>query len=232
MIYDFLLSLGFISRIPINIKVKAFEVRVKRLPIYFPLVGYIPGILFFFGGSFENFLLKILFLILGYYFFDLFHFDGFLDTLDGFLNQSSKEKRLEIMSKGDVGPFAVFFGTLYVVVFWTLYLEIPPITFIYSSVFGRYSMNLLMFFSKPAKKTGLGALFFPFQKKNLLFSSFFLLPLLFSMKYFFISYVVTVVFSYLMSIVSNSKIGGVTGDVLGGACLMTNGLLLVVLGVV
>ncbi|ONN27153.1 cobalamin synthase [Thermosipho affectus] len=230
MIYDFLLSLAFISRIPI--KVRYSERRMKNIPGYFPLVGYIPGIIFFLGGYFENFFVKIIFLILGYYFFDLFHFDGFLDTIDGFLNQSNKEKRLEIMSKGDVGAFAVFFGALYIVIFWNLYFTLSPTFFFYSSVFGRYAMVSLMAFSKPAKEKGLGAIFYPFERKNLIYSTVFLMPLLFIIKYFVVSFFITFLFSYFMSIISKKKIGGITGDVLGATCIITSELLLVILGVI
>ncbi|ANQ53801.1 cobalamin synthase [Thermosipho sp. 1063] len=230
MIYDFLLSLAFISRIPI--KVRYSGRRMKNIPGYFPLVGYIPGIIFFLGGYFENFFVKIIFLILGYYFFDLFHFDGFLDTIDGFLNQSNKEKRLEIMSKGDVGAFAVFFGALYIVIFWNLYFTLSPTFFFYSSVFGRYAMVSLMAFSKPAKEKGLGAIFYPFERKNLIYSTVFLMPLLFIVKYFVVSFFITFLFSYFMSIISKKKIGGITGDVLGATCIITSELLLVILGVI
>ncbi|MBT1247656.1 MULTISPECIES: adenosylcobinamide-GDP ribazoletransferase [unclassified Thermosipho (in: thermotogales)] len=230
MIYDFLLSLAFISRIPI--KVRYSEKRIKNIPGYFPLVGYIPGIIFFLGGYFENFFVKIIFLILGYYFFDLFHFDGFLDTIDGFLNQSNKEKRLEIMSKGDVGAFAVFFGALYIVIFWNMYFTLSPTFFFYSSVFGRYAMVSLMAFSKPAKEKGLGAIFYPFERKNLIYSTVFLTPLLFNIKCFVMSFFITLLFSYFMSIISKKKIGGITGDVLGATCLITSELLLVILGVI
>jgi adenosylcobinamide-GDP ribazoletransferase len=232
MIKNFLLSLSFISRLPLNINVNDFDRRVKKLPSFFPLVGYIVGSIYYLGALSNNLALKVFFLVLAFYFFDLFHFDGFLDTLDGFLNQSTKEKRLEIMSKGDVGPFAVFFGTLFVVVFWNLYLNANPFYFFISSTFGRYSMVLLMAFSKPAKKEGLGALFFPFEKKNLLISTIFTFFLIVFFKEYIISLTVTLIITYLISKIATSKIGGVTGDVLGGTCLFVNGLILLILEVV
>lgn len=233
MIKNFLLSLSFISRIPINVRVNNFSSRVKEIPTYFPLVGYLVGIIYYFGAYFESLFLKVLFLTLSFYLFDLFHFDGLLDMFDGFFNQSSKEKRLEIMSKGDVGPFAVFFGTLYIIILWTLYNQTNPFHFIISSVLGRYSMVFLLYFSNPAKNSGLGKLLFPFKKKNLIISTLFTLPLmLFSLKKYVISFAATIFISYIISIISKKKIGGITGDVLGGTCLLTHEFVLLILEVV
>ncbi|MFN3327613.1 MAG: adenosylcobinamide-GDP ribazoletransferase, partial [Fervidobacterium pennivorans] len=124
---DFLLTLSFISRLPVKIKnIDEWEKRIKRIPVYFPVIGYIPGTIYsigvLFAHSLSNYKLLFIFgaMAIGYYFFDLFHFDGLLDMFDGFLNQSNKERRLEIMSKGNVGPFAVFYGMLYILLFYQL----------------------------------------------------------------------------------------------------------------
>ncbi|AMW33261.1 cobalamin-5'-phosphate synthase [Fervidobacterium changbaicum] len=231
-LYDFVsdlaLSLSFISRIPVKIKnLDSWEARIKRVPIYFPAVGYIPGLIYglgnFLSKQFSDFKLPILFLstALGFYFFDLFHFDGLLDMLDGFLNQSNKERRLEIMSKGNVGPFAVFYGTLYVILFYELLPTLNWYHFIFASVFGRYAMDVLLVFSKPAKSTGLGAVLFPYEKFYTLYASMFLTPLIFTNYIaFLVSFSLSWLVGFAVSKISEKKIGGITGDVLGGTCLI------------
>lgn len=247
---EVLLAFSFLSRIPINVKLQPFkEIQVmKKIPRYFPLVGYIPGMIYYLGCNFSKLfgslsrnlfgnlesvqsvqsvqgvifvLSSLLPMTIGFYFFDLFHFDGLLDMLDGFLNQSSKERRLEIMSKGNVGPFAVFYGTLYILVFWELMKFSRPIYFIFGSVFGRYTMVVVLNFSKPAKDKGLGAMFFPFSQKQLFDAIVLTVPLLlFQPIAFSISIVAATLTGLLVSYISHKKIDGITGDVLGGSCLI------------
>jgi len=229
LLTDFLLTLSFISRLPVKIKnIDEWEKRIRRIPIYFPAIGYIPGAIYSFAIVLTNSLsaYKLLFVFgamaIGYYFFDLFHFDGLLDMFDGFLNQSNKERRLEIMAKGDVGPFAVFYGMLYVLLFYQLMSTLDWQAFLFASVFGRYEMVLLLTFSKPAKPKGLGAMLFPYNKHYTVYSMLFLTPLIFiSPLMFFISLTLTITMAYLISRVSEIKIGGITGDVLGGSCLIS-----------
>ncbi|HOQ39917.1 MAG TPA: adenosylcobinamide-GDP ribazoletransferase [Fervidobacterium sp.] len=221
---DLFLSFSFISRLPIRLpKINDFDDRIKRIPSYFSLVGYMPGAIYYLTALYEYSLLsKILGLAVGFYLFDLFHFDGLLDMFDGFLNQSSKERRLEIMSKGNVGPFAVFYGMLYVLAFYSLLSYSHPIDFFFSAIFGRQTMVFVLAFSKPAKDKGLGALFFPFKMINVPISLLFTLPLLcFSVPKFIVSLISSLIVAIIVSWVSRRKIGGVTGDVIGGSCLIS-----------
>ncbi|MEN3041708.1 MAG: adenosylcobinamide-GDP ribazoletransferase [Fervidobacterium sp.] len=232
---EIMLTLSFLTRIPIKIPhLNDWEIRIKNIPIYFPLIGYLPGLIYYTGAmlyrKYMHFglLIQMLTISFGFYMFDLFHFDGLLDMFDGLLNQSNKEKRLEIMSKGNVGPFAVFYGTLYVLTFWELFKQIDPASFIFGSVFGRYTMDVVMFFSKPAKQTGLGALLYPFKKITILVSLFFTLPLfLTNVELYMISLTTAFIIGITISFVSLSLVGGITGDILGGSCLIGEMVILV-----
>lgn len=231
---DILLTFSFISRLPVKLgELSDWEVRMKRIPAYFPIVGYVPGLIYFAGGFLSlkfGIIAPLLSIVLGFYLFDLFHFDGLLDTLDGFLNQSSKSRRLEIMSKGNVGPFAVFYGVLYVIVFWELITSIKPVAFVFGSVFGRYTMDVVLVFSKPAKNEGLGAMLFPFNRFLLVPATLFTLPLLLiDVKLFLVSIFSSWLVGFLISKVSEKQIDGVTGDVLGGSCLIGQIVVLLIL---
>ncbi len=224
MIKDLLVTLSFISRIPITYRYsKDFDLRVKRISCYFTLVGYFPGLIYFFTTVLsKNMALRTLGIAVGFYLFDLFHFDGLLDMLDGFLNQSDKDRRLEIMAKGNVGPFAVFYGTLYVIAFYNTFSILDPIDFVYASVFARYSMTILLKISKPAKSTGLGAILFPPCKLCPLIGILFSTPFLFfSWLKYLISLFICLLTAFLVKLVSERKIDGVTGDVMGAAAMLT-----------
>lgn len=219
-----MVTLSFISRLPIDLgHLRDFDLRVKRIPCYFALVGYLPGFIYFLTAVFgENFVFRIFGIAIGFYLFDLFHFDGLLDMFDGFLNQSDKDKRLQIMSRGDVGPFAVFYGTLYVIAFYNTFSCLDPIDFVYASVFARYSMTILIRISKPAKSTGLGAVLFPSCKFCLLVGILFSAPLLcLSLLKYFVSLSISLLTAVLIKVISEKKIDGVTGDVIGGTSMLS-----------
>ncbi|MDK2884393.1 adenosylcobinamide-GDP ribazoletransferase [Pseudothermotoga sp.] len=224
MMNDFLTALSFISRLPVKLNnTENFETNIKKAPSYFTLVGYIPGFIYFFTSLWsENIFIRIAGIATGFYLFDLFHFDGLLDMLDGFLNQSDKEKRLLIMSKGNVGPFAVFYGTLYVIAFYNLFSYLDPTDFLFGSVFGRYSMSILISISKPAKNTGLGAMFFPAYKYTPLIAALFSAPMLcLGCVKFILSFLVSFLTAIFVKIISEKKISGITGDVIGGTSLLS-----------
>ncbi|MFN3691842.1 MAG: adenosylcobinamide-GDP ribazoletransferase [Fervidobacterium sp.] len=231
---DFLLTLTFLSRIPINLNSETFE-RIRNMPTYFPLIGYIPGTIYYFGSylaskNIESTFSAFFTMVLGFYLFDLFHFDGLLDMFDGFLNQSTKERRLEIMSKGNVGPFAVFYGTLYVIAFWELLNISRPVYFLFASVFGRYTMVVVLHFSRPAKKEGLGAMLYPHSQRILFNALVATFPLFFFKPYVYVLALIgSMLIGIVLSYISEKKIGGVTGDVIGGSCLLSQLFILFIL---
>ncbi|HID55140.1 TPA: adenosylcobinamide-GDP ribazoletransferase [Candidatus Poribacteria bacterium] len=215
------LTISFLSRIPLGGKGE-----IGRTPIHFPVVGYLCA------GSYVGLRYLLGFLspqiaVLGsmaitFYLFNLFHFDGLLDTLDGFLNQSGRERRLEIMSRGDVGPFALFFGVLYVLALYHILLDAEVPQILVACVISRFSMNLLLGLSRPAKNEGLGVLLYPYRWRRGLIASLYLLPILvFHPVFVLTGFILSGLIAMLLSRISESKIGGITGDVLGAFCLMS-----------
>ncbi len=218
-----LLSLSFISRIPVKLpsKMAVTDRDIKSCVRCFSLIGYIPGLIFALGRMTHHTMFYLISIAVSFWLFDLFHFDGFLDTFDGFFNQGTKEKRLEIMSRGNVGPFAVFFGMLYMIAFWEMFKITLPMELLYASVFGRLSMTTLLHISHPSKEEGLGAFLYPTSKINLLISFLCTTPLLFFRPhYFVVAAVVSQLTALYMKYISEKKIGGITGDVLGATSLL------------
>lgn len=222
---DVLLTFSFLSRVPVRVKeLPDWRERVRRVPRYFSLVGYLPGVVYLIGaiGTVRySPVIGLISLAIGFYLFDLFHFDGLLDTFDGFLNQSTPERRLEIMSKGNVGPFAVFYGTLFVIWVWELMKLTRPSFLLFASVLGRLTMNFVLIFSRPAKPSGLGAMLYPPDRVAPLSSLMLSLPLLALGRWeYALGLGASFCISLLVAKLAKRLIGGVTGDVLGGSCLI------------
>ncbi len=189
---------------------------------YFTVVGYLSGFLYMFlKGISSNLLWQILSIVIGFYFFDLFHFDGLLDTFDGFFYQGDEKKRMEIMSKGNIGPFAVFFAFFFCAAYLYAFVKTEAIALIYMGVFGRFSMNILMNISRPAKEKGLGSLFYPYDTKNTFWSLAFTAPLIFNLKFYLASITIAFLAALIMKLLTEKKIDGYTGDVLGATCLLS-----------
>jgi adenosylcobinamide-GDP ribazoletransferase len=213
------LTVSFLSRIPLG-----GRGDVRNVPIHFPLVGYLcassyVGVRYAFNWLSPQ-MAVLSSMAVTFYLFNLFHFDGLLDTLDGFLNQGGRERRLEIMSKGDVGPFAVFFGTLYILALYRALLNAKTAQVVVACVISRFSMNLLLGLSHPAKEGGLGAALYPYRWRRAFGAFVYLLPLLALFPIFTLTgFILTGVIALIISRLSDRKIGGITGDVLGAFCL-------------
>ncbi len=222
---EFKTAISFLSRIRIDGDEEIS--KISKVPMYFSLVGYLPGAFYFlFKILIPTFWGSILAMTIGFYFFDLFHFDGFLDSMDGFLSQKMPSKKMEIMSKGDVGPSALLYGMLFVIAYVTLFWKTKAVAMFYMAVFGRITMNFLLNFSKPAKKSGLGNVFYPYDHMNTFFSLAFTLPLIVHPKMFFISLISSLVVATTCALVSNVEINGYTGDVIGCANMISQLLIL------
>ncbi|MCF6336019.1 MAG: adenosylcobinamide-GDP ribazoletransferase, partial [Spirochaetales bacterium] len=117
-IYDsFLTSFGLICRIPIPVK---YRIDFSLFPLFFPLIGLIVsgmgfGLFFLLNPLFSLSGITAFIIILSQYLvFNLFHFDGLLDCADAFLFNTSKEKRLSILTDKRTGSFAIFAGAIYI----------------------------------------------------------------------------------------------------------------------
>jgi adenosylcobinamide-GDP ribazoletransferase len=212
------LAFSFLSRLP-----SGGKGSVKNIARYFTLVGYGAGVIYWAGRTYiPGDLGAVLSILVGFFLFDLFHFDGLLDTFDGFFNQAGREKCLEIMSKGDTGPFAIFFSFFYCLSFYLAFRSSAAISLLFMSVCGRFAMNILLATTNPAKPGGLGALMSPYDQRATIFGAVLAAPLaIASPVRWAVSMGVAVVVGLLMSVSARHKIGGYTGDVLGATCLLS-----------
>ncbi len=239
---NFLRALSFLTILPVGQDRLSEEKELARSMAFFPLVGLVIGLI----------------LSAGYYLFSLFlpksitlwstvgllalltrglHLDGFADTLDGLASGGAKERILEVMRDSRIGAFGVI-GLIFLI--GGKYLALDqiskvsiPYSLILMAVMGRNCMVLVCFRS-PYARPGQGlakpfaenlgyremalssatALGIALQATGVLGILVFLGTGLFSLGYrfFFIK-----------------KLGGVTGDVLGGANELSELLCLIVL---
>jgi adenosylcobinamide-GDP ribazoletransferase len=212
------LAFSFLSRLPFGGKGS-----VKNIARYFTAVGYGAGVVYWAGRSYvPGDLGVVLSIVIGFFLFDLFHFDGLLDTFDGFFNQAGREKCLEIMSKGDTGPFAIFFSFFYCLAFYLAFRSSVPVSLLFMSVCGRFAMNMLLATTQPAKPGGLGALMSPYDHRATFLSAVLAAPLaIISPLRWGVSMGVAIFVGLLMGLAARRKIGGYTGDVLGATCLLS-----------
>jgi adenosylcobinamide-GDP ribazoletransferase len=114
---QFLSTLSLVCRIPIPF---SFTFNVKRLDLWLPLTSLFQSLLFglslaLFILLFRSLELSVLSALAVYYgVFNLFHFDGLLDTADAFLGAFEREKRQEILKDPRLGVYAVFTGIIYI----------------------------------------------------------------------------------------------------------------------
>jgi adenosylcobinamide-GDP ribazoletransferase len=110
MMRDFLLALGFFTRIPVPDHPNYSDAAMRRSAIYYPLVGLLIGSLlafiFLVAQHFWPIEISVLLAMsLGFLLTGGFHEDGWADTFDGFGGAFHKERKLEIMTDSRLGTY-------------------------------------------------------------------------------------------------------------------------------
>ncbi len=166
---SFFTTLGLLTRLPIPLR---YSPDFSLFPLYFPLAGVLFTSVITAVYLAATALLKNpsvtagTVLLVQYLMFNLFHFDGLLDSADALLYSTDRETRLKILKDKSSGSFAVFAGALYIILKFTVLKELissyPPLSdtvvlFSYITA-GRISGGIVPALLKPAREGGLGAL--------------------------------------------------------------------------
>lgn len=223
MIKGLILSLQFLTRLPINISIDFNHKNIRNSIFFFPLVGAIIGAI---GGfvyhilsplniEIASFVTMLVLIILT----GGLHIDGLSDTFDGFLSNRDKEKVLEIMKDSRIGAFGVLSIVILLLFKYILIKNIPnpPIYLILSLANSRLVASYIISYKKCARPGGLGDLFNKSNpKKLIILSSIIYILLLFTLnKGYIIPLIATILTGEIISQISYKKIGGLTGDVYG-----------------
>lgn len=224
MLRPIIAAVSMLSRIPVG-GIRLHEADIRKSVMHFPLVGYCTfGV--FLGASrlgeilgADPFITALAALGLVYYLFNLFHFDGFLDTIDGMLSQRERGKILEIMKRGNIGPAALFFGVLYLAA--KVYLVQRTDIMDMASVFvvARLGMSLACAAGSPAREDGIGRLVLRAPRWRFAIATLYLPALPFithaPLAGLAAGIALILIADYFIVLLISRRIGGLTGDTLG-----------------
>lgn len=226
-----ILAFQFLTRIPLPFNVEFNEKNLRRSFFFFPLAGFFIGAcagLPLFFSLFNINTAALISLIIYLLITGGLHIDGLSDTADGFFSARGKEKVLQIMADPHVGVFGVTAIMLNLLCRWVLYRELYyiPQYLVFCCGLSRFCAMFVICFTKPAKETGLGILF----QRSISKAVFFIwLPLIFSvMPVYYLNFqdiffmlqicaviILSLFLTFIITLISNKKIGGTTGDING-----------------
>ncbi len=226
---NFILTLQFLTRIPININIKADEKDFAKGIIYFPIIGLIIGVFNLgiyllarsaFGGMFPI----ICCILSNVMITGALHVDGLADTCDGIFSSRTKDKMLEIMKDSRIGTNGTIAIVFDFAVRMSLFSNAAPNVLYYgillSPIASRTILVVLMQISKYARANGMGGLFIGKQSINRTIAAFIICT---AILFLFLSWIgmallfACVGISLLYRYYIYSKIGGMTGDTVGAA---------------
>ena len=111
--HGFLTAWTTITRVPVPFR---FEVRNRALAIHIVVIGFVvaavAAVPMLVIGRADATIAAFVTIAIQYLLFNLFHFDGLLDTADAMLCYAPPERRLEILKDPRIGVFACFAGVI------------------------------------------------------------------------------------------------------------------------
>uniref|UniRef100_A0A7C4AJ66 Adenosylcobinamide-GDP ribazoletransferase n=1 Tax=Thermodesulfovibrio aggregans TaxID=86166 RepID=A0A7C4AJ66_9BACT len=241
MINRFLMALSFLTIFPLKLK-EINEKEITGSVIFFPLVGFLEGIfsvflVIIFNQIFSSLVISVILLLFLFSLRGIFHIDGLSDTFDALFYKETGQKdkdihrRLEIMKDSTVGVAGVSALVMNILCKFVFIKEIIDINqfmvFIFMFTFSRWSVIPLMYYGKPAKNTGLGAMFvgkistWKFIISNVLPA---FLLIYFTVRSFIFLPLIALSLFVLLFILKNifeNKFSGITGDHLGATVEIT-----------
>lgn len=228
MIRDFLLAVGFFTRIPVPDHPNFNERAMNNTSYYFPLIGLLVGALnllvFWLGAQLFSVPIAVV-LMLGFSFMLTggFHEDGWADTFDGLGGAFERSKKLSIMTDsrlGTYGSLALFFILVIKVLSLTELLSVNTLlVFLIGHGVSRWVAMLAMVFCKYVRVDANKAK--PVAQKisvvKWVLSGLVLLPVLIFVP---LSILVVVLLTSFMACfiwihILKNQLGGYTGDTLG-----------------
>lgn len=232
----FLLTLGFMTRIPVNVNLG--EVKDEDMHkgfLYYPVVGLIIGLVDVLVYFLVTLVLPDTFgiifaLLANFCVTGAFHLDGLSDTADGIYSARTRERMLEIMKDSRIGTNGAiamcfdimlkFVGLSYCDMKWLMILMMP--------VAGKMVQGAIVYKAVYPRENGIGIYVGTVDKGTVIGTV--ILGLLFMGVAFscwgVVMFAVLYLFAYLFRIYITGKIGGITGDVMGAGSELSEVLLI------
>ncbi|MFL0245970.1 adenosylcobinamide-GDP ribazoletransferase [Candidatus Clostridium stratigraminis] len=220
--------LQFLTRIPINIILECKQDNFKKAAFYLPIIGLIVGGIEWAAYYILNIFLPaninaVLVFIMSVLITGALHIDGLGDTCDGFYAFKGKDRIIEIMKDSRIGSYAC------IAIVVDILLKVSSLTYIIENklgfiiilapVIGRLSIVFISLIGKPAKSTGSGNLFIGNMSRTIVIFaallSFAISIILIGVANSAIIFLISLIVTILINKYSESKINGITGDLLG-----------------
>mgnify|MGYP002516104755 FL=1 len=228
--------LQFMTRIPIKADI-GFDEEFHKSIVYFPLVGFVIGLISFFIGSlairiFDPFITSILIVAGEVILTGGLHIDGLGDTFDAIYSNRDKERMLEIMKDSRLGTnslLAILFlvlikigllnsainsNLMYLIIFMPMISRLGVIVMLYKTVTPRKVGMGNIFIGKATLGMFITAIVYTIVI-IVAISKFIFLSTDFNIIRLLLSIVAVMIFDYLFKNHIYKKIDGVTGDILG-----------------
>lgn len=228
--------LQFFTRIPIRVNI-GFDEEFHKTMYYFPLVGFVLGILYFIIGLvssflFDSYITSVNILISTVILTGGLHLDGVGDTFDGIYSYRDKEKILEIMKDSRLGTNAMlsvlFLMLMKLGLIYSIVQSGQLYNLIFMPVFARMAIVIACYKSITPRKNGMGNVFIGKPSLKMILTGIVytvILIIIMGITLFNLNsldLIKVIAFIPIMIILSRcfvryiySKIDGITGDILG-----------------
>ncbi len=227
----FFTALQFLTVIRLSKSIDTTGEKLGRSMACFPLVGFLIGLVlvvvrFVLGMVFPSSLVDILVIATLVIVAGGLHLDGFADMVDGLAGGADREKTLAIMKDSRIGSFAVTGLVLLLILKLFALIEVPEEiknrALLIMPVLGRWTtVQLASCFNYARPGYGTGLAFTRFAgKKEYVISSLITAAIvtgLFLLKGLLIL-VFIMVLTFLFGLFFKKRIKGVTGDIMGAGC--------------
>lgn len=224
------------TRIPIKADI-GFDEEFHKSIVYFPLVGFVIGLISFFIGSlairiFDPFITSILIVAGEVILTGGLHIDGLGDTFDAIYSNRDKERMLEIMKDSRLGTNSLLAILFLVLIKIGLLNSAINSNLMYLIIFmpmiSRLGVIFMLYKTVTPRKVGMGNIFIGKATLGMFItaivytiviivaiSKFIFLSTDFNIIRLLLSIVAVMIFDYLFKNHIYKKIDGVTGDILG-----------------
>ncbi|XAM39964.1 Adenosylcobinamide-GDP ribazoletransferase [Terrisporobacter petrolearius] len=228
--------LQFMTRIPIKADI-GFDEEFHKSIVYFPLVGFVIGLISFSIGSlsiqiFDPFITSIIIVAGEVILTGGLHIDGLGDTFDAIYSNRDKERMLEIMKDSRLGTnslLAILFLVLIKIGLLNSAINSNLMCLvIFMPMISRLGVIVMLYKTVTPRKVGMGNVFIGKATKGMFITAilytvailvvitkFLFLSTTLNIVKLLLSIVIVMLFDYLFKNHIYKKIDGVTGDILG-----------------
>jgi adenosylcobinamide-GDP ribazoletransferase len=237
----YLIAMQFLTIIPLPFDTRCQKEDLGRSTACFPLVGLtigglLVGLYWLIEPWLSHSLVAAVLITALVAMTGALHLDGLADVCDGLAARGSRERFLAIMKDSNVGAVGAVGLALGLLLKWQALLAVPAEitwqTLLLFPTLGRFAQVLAMAGAKHARQEGLGAAFIQGMKsRHLLVALFITVAVCLALLPVKGLFVLTAVFAITLIIKGyfQNRLGGLTGDIIGCTCELSEILSLIVL---